>query len=82
MGRKAVEIPNPVYTCDSSGKIVVNIEVNEFGEVLEAKINKSSSNSSNECLVDQAIEYALGARFNRASGRKRQPGTITFYFQD
>jgi type IV secretory pathway VirB10-like protein len=82
VGRKAIEIPNPIYTCDSSGKIVVNIEVNSYGDVLDAKINKSSSTSSNECLIDQAIEYALGARFSRAAGRNKQPGTITFYFQD
>lgn len=81
VGRNAIDIPNPIYTCDTRGKIVVNIVVNENGEVTETSINKNSSTSSNECLIEQALEYARGAVFSRLQGRNQQPGTITYNFQ-
>ncbi|APG60997.1 hypothetical protein [Christiangramia salexigens] len=80
-GRRAVKIPNPVYTCDRAGKIVINISVNANGEVMETSVNKSSSTSTNECLTGQAMEYAAGARFSKLAGRNSQPGTITYYFK-
>lgn len=82
IGRSAIEIPNPIYTCDTSGKIVVNITVNADGEVVDTSVNKRSSTSSNECLIEMALEYASGARFSKLPGRTSQPGTITYYFQD
>ncbi|GHA44822.1 hypothetical protein GCM10007103_27460 [Salinimicrobium marinum] len=81
VGRSASLIPNPIYTCDTSGKIVVNIVVNEDGNVTDTSINKSSSTSNNECLVDNALEYAAGAVFSKLGGRNAQKGTITYYFQ-
>ncbi|WP_241530089.1 energy transducer TonB family protein [Christiangramia flava] len=80
-GRNAVKIPNPVYTCDQAGKIVVNITVNEAGAVTDAAINKGSSSSNNECLTERALQYALGARFTRLNGQNGQIGTITYYFK-
>lgn len=80
-GRNAVKIPNPVYTCDVAGKIVVNIVVDERGYVIENSINKGSSNTSNECLEEQALEYSAGARFTKLAGENSQPGTITYYFK-
>lgn len=80
-GRNAVSIPNPIYTCDLPGKIVVNITVNAEGRVIDTNINKASSNSDNECLTEKALEYALNARFSRLAGRKEQPGTITYNFK-
>ncbi len=80
-GRSAVFIPNPVYTCDRSGKIVVNITVNAEGRVVRASINESSSTSNNECLTDQALQYARQAVFSKLPGRNSQPGTITYHFK-
>lgn len=81
VGRTAVDLPNPIYTCDRSGKVVVNITVNEFGRVLTTSINKASSTTSNECLADQALQYASQAVFSSMAGRKSQPGTITYNFK-
>lgn len=81
VGRSAVEIPNPIYTCDVSGKIVVNIVVNADGFVTDTSINKGSSTSDNQCLRENALLYAAGAVFSRLPGRNRQKGTITYYFQ-
>lgn len=81
LGRRAVEIPNPVYTCDSEGKIVVNIKVNAVGKVIHASLNRASSTSTNECLIDKALEYASEALFSELPGRNSQIGTITYNFQ-
>jgi len=80
-GRRAVKIPNPVYTCDVAGKIVINISVDANGYVIDTSLNKGSSTSGNECLVDRAMEYAAGARFSKLAGKNEQPGTITYYFR-
>ncbi len=80
-GRNAIFIPNPIYTCDISGKIVVNITVNAEGRVIDTSINKASSNSDNECLTENALEYAANAVFSSLAGRSEQPGTITYNFK-
>lgn len=81
VGRTAVDIPNPVYTCDQGGKVVVNITVNAEGAVTSTSVNKASSTTTNECLVERALQYARGAVFSRLAGRNSQPGTITYFFQ-
>lgn len=82
IGRSAINIPNPIYTCDTSGKIVVNITVNANGDVMETSVNKGSSTTNNECLTEMAQKYARGAQFSELPGKTSQPGTITYYFQD
>lgn len=82
IGRSAIKIPNPIYTCDTPGKIVVNITVNANGKVVETSVNKGSSTTDNECLAEMAQKYARGAQFSELPGRTSQPGTITYYFQD
>ena len=80
-GRRAVKIPNPIYTCDTAGKVVINITVDANGYVVDSAINKGSSTTSNECLTDRALEYSAGARFSKLAGRNAQPGTITYHFR-
>lgn len=80
-GRNAISIPNPIYTCDLPGKIVVNITVNSEGRVIETGINKASSNTDNECLTERALEYAKNAVFSSLVGSNEQPGTITYNFK-
>ena len=78
--RNAIQIPNPVYTCDATGKVVINIQVNDVGGIMKAYLNKAASTTTNGCLVDQALEYAEKAIFNK-SDRESQLGSITFEFQ-
>ncbi|HET7361388.1 MAG TPA: hypothetical protein VFI78_05585 [Salinimicrobium sp.] len=82
LGRQAIDIPNPIYTCDTAGKIVVNITVNARGEVTSTSINEASSSTTNECLTHQALLYAKDAIFTELAGRNHQLGTITYNFQD
>lgn len=77
--RKDQHLPPPVYLCEENGKIVINISVNQAGAVTDTSINKSASTSTNECLIDSAMEYAQDARFSSASNAN-QIGTITYIF--
>ncbi|MEJ1221169.1 hypothetical protein [Sediminicola sp. 1XM1-17] len=79
--RSHYDLPIPVYTCIEGGKIVINILVDSNGYVIQAEVNKKSSNTLNGCLVDNAITYALLARFNPRAG-DNQKGTITYLFQE
>jgi len=78
--RKSSQLPPPIYTCIKGGKVVINIKVDRLGFVTSAEYNTTSSNTSNGCLVENAIEYALKARFN-SSSKILQIGTITYLFQ-
>ncbi len=69
----------PRYLCESGGKIVVSISVNEKGNVTDANLN-GSSNSNDQCLIDHAMDYAKSVQFD-SSQRKNQLGTITFLFK-
>lgn len=80
VGRRDLNLPNPVYTCYGSGRVVINIKVDSVGSVQKGTFNKAASTTSNQCLVDAAIEYALQAEFSRDTSRKEQLGTITFNF--
>ncbi|MFC4220950.1 hypothetical protein [Flagellimonas marina] len=78
--RNAYHLPPPIYTCIEGGKVVINISVDNNGYVTEATFNDKSSGTSNGCLVDNAITYALKARFSPDS-KAAQIGTITYLFQ-
>lgn len=78
--RNGYRLPPPIYTCIEGGKVVVNIEVDGTGTVVDADFNSSSSDTSNGCLVENAIAYAYKARFS-SHARASQKGTITYMFQ-
>ena len=78
--RNAYYPPPPIYTCIEGGKVVINIEVDADGYVREASFNEKSSGTHNYCLIDNAIAYALKARFSNSS-RSKQIGSITYLFQ-
>ncbi|WP_420603877.1 hypothetical protein [Flagellimonas sp.] len=78
--RNAYSLPPPIYTCIEGGKVVINIKVDNNGYVMEADFNDQSSGTSNGCLVDNAIAYALKARFSPDT-KNAQIGTITYLFQ-
>lgn len=80
VGRNNYELPPPIYTCIEGGKVVINIVVDAIGNVTDASFNEKSSGTSNGCLVDNAITYALKAKFN-TSTKATQKGTVTYLFQ-
>lgn len=80
VNRNKIDIPPPIYLCERGGKIIINIKVNENGDVISATFNNASS-TSNGCLVDHALEYAKASKFNRDASKSSQLGTITFIFK-
>jgi len=78
-GRHLLDYDTPRYLCEYSGKIVVNVTVNGDGKVTDAYINKSST-STNECLIDAALNYAKIVQFDN-SATPSQLGSITFHFK-
>jgi hypothetical protein len=76
-------IRNPGYTCESSsnGTVVIDISVNQAGEVTEAKVNYAQTSNANACMLEKARTYALMSRFAYKSGAPAsQTGTITYRF--
>ena len=78
--RTDLYLPNPVYTCDGYGKVVIAIVVSETGKVVKANYSKKGSSTANQCLIDQALEYAKLSRFDTALSIPEQRGTITYNF--
>jgi len=80
-GRMHIYMPSPVYQCQGSGKVVLEILVNRNGYVLSAQINRAESQIAEECLIEVATRTALTTRFNeKASAQEKQPGRITYIF--
>lgn len=80
VNRGGLYIPNPVYTCDRGGIVVIDIQVNALGKVTKTHFNKRASTTQNGCLVESAIMYAEKARFTTAPSIENQKGTITYNF--
>jgi len=78
--RQALHLPNPVYTCNRGGTIVVNINVNALGKVTKVVYNKKESSTQNGCLIESALNYAKKGRFTTNSKITKQKGTITYHF--
>ncbi len=77
--RTDVYFPTPIYTCQAPGVVVVNITVDNNGQVIDKSINEAGSNTTNECLWDMALEYAGRTLFNE-SQKASQLGSITYRF--
>lgn len=78
--RTHIALPIPVYKCITGGTIVIDIEVNAEGKIISKKYNDNLSNSSNGCLIENALAYASKALF-QSSSSKIQKGRITYLFQ-
>lgn len=79
VNRTKIHIPIPIYLCEVNGKIIINITVNDKGSVVDTYVN-TASNSTNECLIEHALDYAKRSQFNTDPSKKSQIGSITFYF--
>jgi hypothetical protein len=80
-GRYQTYLNIPIYKCEGSGKIVMNIEVNQKGDVLNAKVLPAESTTTDPCLIETAVNAALISRFNPdAFAEKVQMGTLTYHF--
>jgi len=78
-GRTARYIHIPVYKCQGNGEVVVNILVNQQGEVISATL--ASSTTDEICIIETAIESASISLFNIDQNAKpKQKGTLSYEF--
>jgi hypothetical protein len=80
-GRYHTYLPIPIYKCEGSGKVTLTIEVNPIGTVVKAEIIAAESTTTDECLIETAINSVLISKFNPdANALKIQVGTLTYHF--
>jgi hypothetical protein len=80
-GRTHRYLPLPIYKCEGSGKVVLNIIVDQRGFVLSAEVIPEESSTDDYCLYDMAKDAAMRSRFNLdLSAPTRQQGLITYHF--
>ena len=80
-GRYHTYMAIPIYKCEGSGIVTLNIEVTATGTVIKAVVISSDSTTSEECLIETAVNAALISRFNPdAAAEKVQTGTLTYNF--
>ena len=71
----------PSYMCNETGTVRLNIKVSPKGEVTDCKIDDALSNTSNSCLLKNALSYAKNWKFNQDfSKTQKQIGWIEFIY--
>ena len=79
-GRMNTYLHVPIYKCQGSGTITLQIEVNQRGDVEKATVLARGS-ATDQCLVETATNSALVSKFNPdINAPKIQTGTLTFQF--
>ena len=74
-------LPRPSYNVQESGKVVVQIWVDNYGQVQKAVPGVEGTTVSDKTLWQAARKAALGAHFNMsADAPAMQEGTITYIF--
>ena len=71
----------PSYLCDTTGLVRLNIKVSSKGLVTDCKVDFSKTNTNNECLIKNAINYANNWKFDQDfSSSQKQIGWIEFAY--
>jgi len=79
--RKPQRKPTPSYKCTAEGIVRVIIKVNQKGRVVGTSIDEATTNTQNECLRSEAINYAKRWRFTQEfNDEARKEGWIAFTY--
>lgn len=79
--RQSRKLPVPAYTCQSGGRVMVNVTLNRSGNVIAAEVDRSQSDNIAE-LHEAAVRKARESRFNLdQNAPERHRGTITYLFR-
>jgi outer membrane biosynthesis protein TonB len=79
--RKPISRPKPNYICDEEGLVVVSIEVNVSGKVINATPGVKGSTNTAPCLLSQAKDAALKTTWQPDSNApSKQIGVIKYRF--
>ncbi|MBI9068907.1 MAG: TonB family protein [Salinivirgaceae bacterium] len=80
-GRNSQSLPKPDYKSQSEGKVVVEVTVNQNGNVVSARSGVKGTTTSNKILYEAAQKAALKAVFDvNKDAPALQKGTITYIF--
>lgn len=81
-GRTPVALPKPEYNIQREGIVVVEVTVDNNGNVTNAVPGVRGSTTINDYLMNSARNAALKAKFNaKHDGPRFQKGTITYHFK-
>ena len=81
--RQGIYIANPLYTCpeDMHGLIIIDIEVDQSGKIVNVKYNKKKSSTTADCLIENSLEAAKESFFNSdSSAPPLQKGYISYNY--
>jgi TonB family protein len=80
--RDAIELPNPLYSTQKSGTVVVEVRVDKEGKVISVRGGVRGSTTNDTDLISAAEAAARKARFTVSSSAEAiQSGTITYVFK-
>lgn len=80
--RKALSKPKPIYDCKEQGKVVVEIFVDQQGNVIKINAGIRGTTNSAPCLVSKAEDAARKTKWEPDSDAPElQRGTITYNFE-
>lgn len=81
-GRSASALPEPIYTSNKEGKVIVKIWVDRMGNVTKVEAPQKGSTIAKSEFISQAESAARRAKFNAdANATELQVGTITYVFR-
>lgn len=79
--RKALSKPAPKYTCNESGKVVVEVTVDQNGKTISATPGVKGTTNTASCLLDQARIAAMNTKWESDSNAPiKQVGRIIYNF--
>ncbi|AOW08253.1 hypothetical protein [Flavobacterium gilvum] len=79
--RKALSKPAPKYTCNESGKVVVEVTVDQTGKTITATPGVKGTTNTASCLLDQARIAAMNTKWESDSNAPiKQIGKIIYNF--
>jgi outer membrane biosynthesis protein TonB len=79
--RKAISKPAPKYTCNESGKVVVEVSVDRNGKTIDAIAGIKGTTNTAKCLLDQARIAAMNTKWDASSDApEKQVGKIVYNF--
>lgn len=81
-GRKALNKERFVQDCNEAGIVVVSIEVDRTGKVINATAGVRGTTNNSKCLLDPAKRAALATKFNAdEKAPSKQIGKIIYNFK-
>ena len=79
-GRKGVSLPTERVTVKGNCTVVVRIEVDPNGNVIDATRAKGTD-TSDPSAYNAALRFAKKSKFSKTTGSENQYGTITYKFK-